>query len=135
MGGMCMDMPSMFGRARGGGGGGGDPFTDPFRLFEQVFADMHDQEDVHDPREHMPDVYGRQSQNSRSGSGGRHTSRQDPFRDPFFGGMGSMMQQGSSRSGGFSSFRSSSFVGSCGSGEHRQSVSTTTRCAYISFSI
>mmetsp|Transcript_17141 Transcript_17141/g.21012 ORF Transcript_17141/g.21012 Transcript_17141/m.21012 type:complete len:120 (-) Transcript_17141:5-364(-) len=119
MGGMGMGMPSMFGRARGGGGGGGDPFTDPFRLFEQVFADMHDQQDVHDPREHMPDVYGRQSQNSRSGSVGGHTSRQDPFRDPFFGGMGSMMQPGGYRSGGYSSFSSSSFGGDGGGGGNR----------------
>jgi len=123
MGGMGMGMPSMFGKARGGGGGGGDPFTDPFRLFEQDFDDM---QDVHDPREYMLDVHGRQSQSENSRSGGGHTSRQDPYSDPFYGGMGgmmggmgSMMQPGGSWNGGFSSFSSSSFGGCGGGGGNR----------------
>mmetsp|Transcript_24602 Transcript_24602/g.30226 ORF Transcript_24602/g.30226 Transcript_24602/m.30226 type:complete len:342 (+) Transcript_24602:155-1180(+) len=132
-------MPPMSGRSRGGGGQTGDPFTNPFRLFEQVFADMHDQHNRHHQqgREHYPD--GRQSHPQNSRSSGNGGSRQDPFSDPFFGGMGGMMggmnmggmggfenmQQGGSRGNGFSSFSSSS--SSFGGGGNRQSVSTTTQ--------
>ena len=55
--GMVKGTTSMFGRPQDGSGGSGDQLTDPFWLFKQVFANMHNMYSRHNLHD-MHDLYG-----------------------------------------------------------------------------